>query len=576
MERAKPMKLWRNLNWRVQVIISVFLAVTLIIALLFGVSYHYVWDKMESANEKIANLSFREAEKELKEMMVDGEQALHKFSNKNFVWDFVEDNYQSDLEKSIADQNIVKYLDELLSVHSDIFALALVNRNGRVITSTASQSSRSGFSEIAENIEGWLIKSQKEYPYVNWIDGGSIELSVQDPLYLLADRSSLIGVKALGEADANQRDSFLLVSIEEEQVKKSYEQLAYNESQVVLLNEEKQIISSTDHELVGTLFKPEDQNQNIEYDLSYDGWQLVNMIAKENYALESKDIRHFGMVAGIVALLCVLLIFILWSRKYIKPIQNLMEQMERVGREQLDIKKPERAGWLELDHLNEEFYHTVQKLKGYIQKLQELEQEKAKEELLVLQYQINPHFLYNSLNSIRWMAMMTNNNKVADSLVILSKIIQPILRDPSFTWKLKNELEFIKNYVDMMRIRFGGFIEFCLRCPSKWEDETFPRFILQPVIENCFVHGDSSADMQSIDLDIDQADGFVITVKNSAGNLKKEDAKRINDSLQNGEREGTSIGLFNVQKRLRLLYGEKGRIWIERDGDTGVAVYITF
>ena len=67
-----------------------------------------------------------------------------------------------------------------------------------------------------------------------------------------------------------------------------------------------------------------------------------------------------------------------------------------VGKEQLDIENPEKVGWPE--------------------------QEKAREELLALQYQINPHFLYNSLNSIRWMAMMTNNTKVADSLVILCKV----------------------------------------------------------------------------------------------------------------------------------------------------------
>ena len=133
-----------------------------------------------------------------------------------------------------------------------------------------------------------------------------------------------------------------------------------------------------------------------------------------------------------------------------------MEQMENVGREQLDIKKPEKVGLPELDRLNEEFYSTIQKLKSYIKKLQEVEQEKGREELRALQYQINPHFLYNSLNSIRWMALMTNNTKVADSLVTLSKVIMPILRNPDLTWKLENELEFLKNYMDMMEIRYGG------------------------------------------------------------------------------------------------------------------------
>ena len=125
------------------------------------------------------------------------------------------------------------------------------------------------------------------------------------------------------------------------------------------------------------------------------------------------------------------------------------------------------------------------------------EQEKAREELLALQYQINPHFLYNSLNSIRWMAMMTNNTKVADSLVILCKVIMPILRNPSFTWKLSDELDFLENYIKMMRIRYGNEMEYHLQCDDGIQDEDFPRFIIQPVMENCFVHGSSSAEVQA-------------------------------------------------------------------------------
>ena len=94
--------------------------------------------------------------------------------------------------------------------------------------------------------------------------------------------------------------------------------------------------------------------------------------------------------------------------------------------------------------------------------------------------------------------MMTNNTKVADSLVTLSRIITPILRDPSFTWKLENELEFLKSYVEMMQLRFGPQMEYHVECGPELYEETFPRFILQPAIENCFVHGSSSREIRHI------------------------------------------------------------------------------
>lgn len=185
----------------------------------------------------------------------------------------------------------------------------------------------------------------------------------------------------------------------------------------------------------------------------------------------------------------MILIAAVWSKWYTNPIQALMEQMDSVGREQLDISEPVPEGWPELSQLNRQFYLMVQKLKDYIKRLQTAEKEKAEEELLALQYQMNQHFLYNSLNSIRWMAMMTNNTRAADAIVVLSRIIEPGLRNPDFTWKLKDELNFLKDYIEMMSLRFDNCLEYTMECPEELYSGEFPRFILQPVIENCFVHG---------------------------------------------------------------------------------------
>lgn len=225
--------------------------------------------------------------------------------------------------------------------------------------------------------------------------------------------------------------------------------------------------------------------------------------------------------------------------------------------------------------MNEEFYSTIQKLKSYIKKLQEVEQEKGREELRALQYQINPHFLYNSLNSIRWMALMTNNTKVADSLVTLSKVIMPILRNPDLTWKLENELEFLKNYMDMMKIRYGNTMDYQWECGENLEEEIIPRFILQPVIENCFVHGGSNTEIRKIFLRIEKKDKFYIEVQNTGVQLSQEKVKEINQSMARQEKMGNHIGLANVYKRIKLLYGDAGNVSVDSD-ERGVFVHITF
>lgn len=245
-----------------------------------------------------------------------------------------------------------------------------------------------------------------------------------------------------------------------------------------------------------------------------------------------------------------------------------MDNMEKVGKEQLDIALPEKTGLSELDNLNEEFCHTVRRLKSYISDLQQAEKDKAAEELKALQYQINPHFLYNSLNSIRWMAMMTNNGKIADSIVMLTKIITPVFRNPSLTWKIRDELEFLDNYIGMMMLRYAGNLQYRMECGEDLYDEVFPRFVLQPVIENCFVHCRTKTDGMEIRVKIRKEEGsFRIEVRNTAEQVDEERLAQVNEQLRYRRESGKEdVGLINVVKRLSYLYGENSSVKLRAEG----------
>lgn len=453
----------RKVNWKIRLLLSILGGTLLVIILLFGITYGYFVNKLTVNNEKIVQMTFKEAERDLKEMMETGANQLNIFYNDSLAWKFSTDQYVNAVEKSIVIRKIVGKFDEMIVFNTDAYGFAIFNGDGRTVVSTAERKSQTGITVLSDSMKKFMKESKENYPYVSWKAGNEIQIFQRSPLYHLINRPVLLGIKSLEEDDDYMKDSYLLIALDEESVQKSYGQAGYNGSESVLVNEDNGIISATDEGMLGQIYGQEDEYQNITYDISYKGWKLVNMIPKATYLRETKSLRNFGIVLAILALLGGSLVAVHWSKKYTNPIQILMEQMESVGREQLDIVKPEKAGLPELDHLNEEFYYTVQKLKDYIRKLQEVEQEKAREELLALQYQINPHFLYNSLNSIRWMALMTNNTKVADSLVTLSKVIMPILRNPDFTWELKNELEFLKNYMDIIKI-FLHWMDFSILC----------------------------------------------------------------------------------------------------------------
>lgn len=570
------MKGRKKVTWKVKVLLSILVAVIGIIVLLFGVTYAYFSKKIETNNEIITEAAFQQAGTDLKELLSSAEGQLNQYYNKKLSWEFVSNQYESELTKRKVEIGTVVDFDEILSLNSDIYGLAVLRGNGECILSTADNKSRTGKCELSDEFREFLCFSKDNYPYITWVSEEHLNIPQKDILHLIAEEPVLLGLKAVGEEGDYQDDSYLLVSIREEAVKQTYESVTYNESIAVLMDQNNRIISETGDSLLGTVYVENPEYQNIEYDLNYLDWKLCNMIPKSAYLKEAKDIKSFGVAVGVLAIMGVFCAALIWSRKYTRPIQHLMDQMELVGKEQLDIDRPQALGWTELDNLNKEFYNTVQKLKDYIGRVQIVEQEKAKEELLALQYQMNPHFLCNSLNSIRWMAEMTNNSAVANALIKLSGIITPILRNPSFTWKVKDELEFLDNYVSMMNIRYGNTMEYTMDCQMALYEKEFPRFILQPVIENCFMHGSHAVEKREIFVQIREEECMKVIVSNSHVHMEIDKMNKINSMLQNGEWTSERVGLSNVKKRLRLLYKETSDIWLETNENGDLIVQMRF
>lgn len=569
------MKALKKLDWKARLLLSALAVTVSVILLLFGITYFYFVNKLTVANERIARNTFREAEERMETIFSSAEQCLGRLANRSMAWDFAADSYTDSLDRVTSQRDVVEYMKEMLLLNNSIHGFGIWSGDGRCIARTA-QKSRTGTARAGDGVSELFRECYENYPYILWVRGEDLSIAATDSLSCLTEVSALVGVKALREADSYEEDSYLLVALDEEGLRSSFSMSAYNGSRTILLDAQGEVLSSTDEDLLGLAWEPDPANQNIVYPLSFNGWQLVNIIPVSVYRQEARDLWRVGLVLGVAAVIAVAVFFYVWVRRYTAPIQELMESMERVGQGNLEIGEPHRKGWPELESLNAAFYRTVQRLKDYISRLKESERARSEEELRALQYQINPHFLQNSLNSIRWMAMMTNSTKVADSLMTLSKIIMPVFRNPSFTWRLSDELEFLKNYVEMMQIRYGSSLEYHTEYDEALLDELLPRFIIQPVIENCFAHGSSAREIRQIWLRIRKREYFVIEVENSGVFLDEETLAVINGRIMGGESSGNSLGLVNVRQRLRLLYGEKSQLWMDSDPEKGLVVYIRF
>ena len=578
MEEEKQLNTKQNkkINWRIKALLSILVSMIAIVVILFGITYVYFEKKLEDNTKKVAEATFRQADKELKKMLSTVEGEANRYGSLNLPLEYLRDDYKNDVDKSVVSMQIIKDLDNMMLVDSNIYGISIIKADGRFILSASDRRSRSGKTEITGGIKEVLKKSEEKYPYMLWMSNYELEKNEENALHLITDKPSFIGVKYLGKGNEGEEDAFIVVSVDERSVRKTYESVVYNGSVALLVNDDGIIISETGKELLGGRFERKAGFQTIEHELKSFDWKLYNLVPKEGYLRETKTIRRFGLVVGFVSCILILIAGLIWSRRYTKPIQYLMDQMKLVQEENFDITQPEHQGWEELDTLNSEFYLLVIKLKKYISDIKAVERENTKKELLALQYQMNPHFLLGSINSIRWMAALTNNSVTANALEILAKILTPILRNPDFLWKLDDELVFCENYVSMMNIRYGNTMEYKVICDDNLLKEDFPRMILQPMIENCFIYGSDLLEKRVITVNIRKEDIMKVSVSNSGVNMDTVKLEGLNDMLRNGTGNSEHIGLSNAKKRLGILYKDTGDIWLEQNDEGTLTVEIRF
>lgn len=573
MEKNKSVK---RMDWRQKVLISILGSFIVILSILFCITYHYFVKKIETGNEKVVLMTFEQAEKNLKNVLENAELCLDKYVTNDLIWDYKNDYPETDVESNKLKVRITDSFIDEMAVNRELSALGFLRGDGWGIVSSAFRKNRTGNTQISGKLLKILRQSKDVYPYTTWLPSWELNLNNDSPLRLMTQNASLIGIKALGENSELEKDGYLIVAVSESNLQSTYRSVAFDDSTAVLVDGNNQIISNVGEDLLGEQLETGNDTQNIEYALDIYDWKLCDMIPKQEYMKDAKDIRNFGVLMCLAAILSTVFVLIVWSRKYTRPIELLMRNMHHVRRQEFEIDKPQKLGWEELDQLNEELYYTAQSIKDYIERLKLVEKKKTEEELLALQYQMNPHFLLNSLNSIRWMAMMTNNKIVADTLVTLGKIITPMLRNPSLTWKIENEIEFLENYVAMMQLRFSHDMEYNLSCSKECYDLEFPRLILQPLIENCFVHGSSRGEIRTINVIIECDDFIDVKVINSGVFFTKTQLEEIYIKMQTASKASDHIGMSNVYKRLNLLYGDLGKMTVESNEKCGFIVEVSF
>ena len=283
--------------------------------------------------------------------------------------------------------------------------------------------------------------------------------------------------------------------------------------------------------------------------------------------------RDFTRIAAVIVAVTVVLfgLFYLFSSYFLKniidPIHNTVEGMRLVEEGRLDVHVVP-VGQAELRVMIHSFNRMTRRPKQLMQENEEEQQKKHEAEIRALQSQINPHFLVNSLNSIRFIAQVSRYEAIARMAEALIKILSCSFRSNVGFYTLDEELEVLDGFIYLMKIRYSDGFEIEYEIGEGCGSCMVPRLILQPIVENSIVHGFSGQEEElgKITVRARLEDQYLyITVRDNGKGMTEEEIRRLlsNETAEN--EDYVSIGVTNVNTRLVLNYGEECTLQIRSE-----------
>lgn len=281
--------------------------------------------------------------------------------------------------------------------------------------------------------------------------------------------------------------------------------------------------------------------------------------------------RVMGII-GVLSLILCLIVASVVSEYFTRPINSLTKAMEKVKGGDLSVSV-HSSRKDELGQLSENFDRMTKELNEYMQLQVEQQRQLNDANIAMMQAQLNPHFLYNTLDTMKWVAKANNVSELAQMSADLAKILRTSISEKKFI-PLSEELDLVEKYAEIQQIRFGGHFSYDAEVPMELEDYMIPKLIIQPIVENAIIHGFKEQDSGHIFLVAYERDGELhIEVTDNGCGISSEIIEKLNS--KDPEQLKGHIGFCNVDTIIRLYYGENYGVSASRIPEGGTKVHMT-
>lgn len=410
-------------------------------------------------------------------------------------------------------------------------------------------------------------------------------------------------VRPLRLVGSYQTVGWLAISLDEKVVSRLWSEpkLGDNQGEVLLLNERGSVLSATNKTWLGRPLEElypglladgaSTSGGSAVYGEGHDkktvlyspvptiGWKLIGLIPYDLYSAQSRYILLLTAAAVAVSVLAMTALLLFFVRRVTNPLQALTRLLTRINPDEplplYPADSPDEIG--RLAHSYNMLGQHIEKLK---RQLIQGEARKKEADMRALQAQINPHFLYNTLSSIHWIALMTEEKRIADMVGALSDFLRFSLNKGKEFCPVHQELAHIRNYAQVQSIRFPDQFDVDIMADPGLQDKWMLKLLLQPLVENAMIHGvqkKQSKGTIAVYVEADRNRMSFLVLDDGVG-MSGDTLARIRRALEatgRGEEPGAeeaSYGLRNVHERLLLHYGPEAGLTIDSRPNAGTRV----
>lgn len=304
------------------------------------------------------------------------------------------------------------------------------------------------------------------------------------------------------------------------------------------------------------------------------GYQLTTAaersVITRDIAVTRNKIFLMALCFNLLAIIPVLILV----RRMMRPVNNLTKTMAEVGQGDLSVRA-EVYSEDEIGRLSQGFNNMIQQVEDLIDELVTEKLLKKEAEIEALRYQITPHFMYNTLNSIKYAALLQNSEEIAEQLEAFIELLQMSASDRGAFVPIRQEIHMVRNYVKLQMFRYASCFTVNFDVMPETEACYIPSLLIQPLVENAILHG----------IDLKRSDGQItvrvfldgqklaIKVEDNGSGMTAEELRL----LMSGERRSkfSGIGVRNVRERLNLYYGNQGELKFFSGKNQGTQAVIT-